>query len=183
MRTAPSTATFTLWTSRTITETSGDGTYSARRWVIACRSSTAVSPAAWMSLTSGSEIMPSGRTGTTRLSSSFFQTCTSRTSSGPMRKAVADSTNLAGAAGAAGAAFVAVVSGVVAAGAASGVAVVSPTLPAVDTTPGGAVISASGAEVLPAHPAINRQAVVIASGRTVIVILPLHGPPRLAAES
>ena len=38
-----------------------------------------------MSLTSGSEIMPSGRTGTTRLRSLFFHTCTSSMSSGPMR--------------------------------------------------------------------------------------------------
>ena len=54
-----------------------------------------------MSLTSGSEIMPSGRTGTTRLSSGFFHTWTSSTSSGPIRKASPNGSTMAGA-GAAG---------------------------------------------------------------------------------
>src|SRR5687767_13021996 len=38
-----------------------------------------------MSLISGSETRPSGRTGTLRLNSGFFQTEMSRTSSGPIR--------------------------------------------------------------------------------------------------
>src|SRR6266542_1592435 len=42
-----------------------------------------------MSFTSGSDTFPSGRTGTMRLSSRFFQTWMSRMSSGPIRKAVA----------------------------------------------------------------------------------------------
>ncbi len=153
------------------------GTNSARRCVISCRSSTAVSPAARMSLTSGSEIMPSGRTGTTRLSSSFFQTCTSRTSSGPMRKALADSTMRAGAAAFAAFAGAAADGAAVAAG--TGASSVLDT----GATPGAEVISASGAEVLPAHPAVRRQAVMNTNGRTVIVILPSSGPPRRAAES
>ena len=51
---------------------------------ILSRSCIAVRPAAWMSCRSGSEILPSGRTGTTRESVSFFQTETCSTSSGPM---------------------------------------------------------------------------------------------------
>src|SRR6516162_5216545 len=51
------------------------------------RSSSAVNPAAWMSLISGREILPSGRTGTVPLIASFFQTVMRRTSSGPIRYA------------------------------------------------------------------------------------------------
>src|SRR6185436_19098536 len=67
-----------------MTETSGDGMYSDSFVVSRSRSSVGVSPAATMSLTNGSETLPSGRTGTVRLSSTFFQTEMSRTSSGPI---------------------------------------------------------------------------------------------------
>jgi len=71
-------------TSRTITDTSGDGTNSDSRIVNSSRSAAGVRPAAWMSLTSGREILPSGRTGTVLLSSVFFQTEMSSTSSDPI---------------------------------------------------------------------------------------------------
>ncbi len=62
------TETFTLWTSVTITDTSRTScfTNAAKPFVRAARSSCVVNPAAMTSLTSGSEILPSGRTGTMR---------------------------------------------------------------------------------------------------------------------
>ena len=74
MLTWPSTDTLKLRTSVTITETWGEGTNSAKRLASAWRSSWGVRPAAGTSFSSGSEIMPSGRTGTTRLKASLFQT-------------------------------------------------------------------------------------------------------------
>src|SRR5262245_11744040 len=47
-----------------------------------------------MSLTSGSDTLPSGRTGTVRLNSGFFQTEISSTSSGPIRYADASSSGV-----------------------------------------------------------------------------------------
>src|SRR5260221_4988641 len=96
--TSPSTETLKLWTSLTTTETSGVVMYAVKLLRRASRSSTVVSPAACISGTSGREIRPSGRTGTTGLTASLFQTEMSRRSSGPMRYGSA-----AGAAAAAGA--------------------------------------------------------------------------------
>src|SRR5262249_31564796 len=78
-----------------ITETSGDGRYSESCSVRWRRRSMGVSPAAWTSLTSGSETFPSGRTGTGRhRSGQFFHTSTSRMSSGPIRYSLARCTPL-----------------------------------------------------------------------------------------
>src|SRR6185503_21388125 len=77
--------TLKLCTSRTITDTSGDGTYSASFLSRTLRSWFGVRPAAWTSLTSGSEIFPSGRTGTVRLIALLFHTEISSMSSGPIR--------------------------------------------------------------------------------------------------
>src|SRR5437660_513750 len=57
---------------------------SARAAAILSRSCSGVSPAAWMSSSSGIEILPSGRTGSVRDIVSFFQTDTCKRSSGPM---------------------------------------------------------------------------------------------------
>src|SRR2546425_6723170 len=62
--TSPMTDTLKLRTSDTMTETSWLGMYSASFCVRVSRSSSAVSPAACTSFTSGSEILPSGLTGT-----------------------------------------------------------------------------------------------------------------------
>ena len=74
-----------LCTSRTITEISGAGMKTRSFWVSSARSSIGVRPLAWMSLIKGSEMAPSGRTGTVRLIASFFHTEISITSSGPIR--------------------------------------------------------------------------------------------------
>ena len=79
------TETLKLRTSVTTTETSGCGMYSARRCMSRSRSSMGVRPAASTSLSSGSEILPSGRMGAVRLIASLFHTETWTTSSGPMR--------------------------------------------------------------------------------------------------
>ena len=68
-----------------MTETSGVGMYSAKLFISRSRSSIGVRPAAFTSFKSGSEIMPSGRTGTVRLIASFFHTPIWSTSSGPIR--------------------------------------------------------------------------------------------------
>jgi hypothetical protein len=68
------TDTLKLFTSLTLTDTSGCGMYSARRRVTSSRSSMGVRPAACTSLSSGSEIFPSGRTGTIRLTASLLHT-------------------------------------------------------------------------------------------------------------
>src|SRR5262245_39837774 len=72
-----------------MTETSGFGMYSVSFSTMAARSSAGVRPAAWMSLSRGSEILPSGRTGVVRLMVVLFQTAMSRRSSGPMRYSAA----------------------------------------------------------------------------------------------
>src|SRR5262245_35630666 len=59
--------------------------YSVSRLVSSSRSCIGVRPAAWTSFSSGSEIMPSGRTGAVRLSGGLFHTEISSRSSGPMR--------------------------------------------------------------------------------------------------
>jgi len=82
--TSPSTETLKLWTSLTMTDTSGVGMYSASFFASASRSCIGVRPAACTSLRSGSEIFPSGRTGTARLMAVLFHTATSRRSSGPI---------------------------------------------------------------------------------------------------
>jgi hypothetical protein len=69
MRTSPLTVTLKLWTSRTITDTTGFSKNGVRRWVMSSRSCVVVRPAAVTSLASGSEILPSGLTGTVRVSS------------------------------------------------------------------------------------------------------------------
>src|SRR5262245_49587543 len=79
------TETLKLRTSFTTTVTAGEGTNSASFWARTLRSSIGVKPAAMMSSMSGSEIIPSGRTGRTRLIGSFFQTLIDSTSSGPIR--------------------------------------------------------------------------------------------------
>src|SRR5437867_4595832 len=79
------TDTLKLLTSLTLTETSGWGMYSASRRVSSSRSSMGVRPAAWTSLSRGSEIFPSGRTGAVRLTASLLHTETWSTSSGPIR--------------------------------------------------------------------------------------------------
>src|SRR5262245_3049283 len=66
-------------------ETSGAGMNSDRSLVRWARSSAGVNPAACTSLTRGSEILPSGLTGTDRLIASLRQTEISSTSSGPIR--------------------------------------------------------------------------------------------------
>src|SRR5262245_19657217 len=78
-----------------MTETSGEGMYSAS-WSVRCwRRSIGVNPDACTSLTSGSDSFPSGRTGTVRLrSGQFFHTVMSRTSSGPIRYSFVISTAL-----------------------------------------------------------------------------------------
>src|SRR5678815_940757 len=95
-----------------MTETSGEGMYSASCSVRCWRRSIGVSPDACTSLTSGSDSFPSGRTGTVRhRSGQFFHTVMSRTSSGPIRYSFVIATALAlrttgatrGAVGAAGA--------------------------------------------------------------------------------
>ena len=67
-----------------MTETSGFGMNSPSAREILSRSCIVVRPEACTSCRSGSEILPSGRTGTTRDSVSFFQTETCNTSSGPI---------------------------------------------------------------------------------------------------
>jgi hypothetical protein len=85
-RTSPTTETFGLCTRWTITDTLGLDTkrlsFSARR----SRSWIGVKPAAATSSTRGSEIIPSGRTGTVRLKAWLSQTTISITSSAPRRK-------------------------------------------------------------------------------------------------
>src|SRR6266581_3824912 len=78
------TVTLTLWISRTSTETVAAGMYSVSAFVRWSRNSIGVNPAAWTSFSSGTEIFPSGRTGTVRVISVLFHTATSRTSSGPI---------------------------------------------------------------------------------------------------
>ena len=78
------TETLKLLTSATITETSGLGMYSASFFVRTSRSSSVVSPAATTSFRRGSEILPSGLTGTVRVIASFFHTEMSSMSSGPI---------------------------------------------------------------------------------------------------
>ena len=85
--TSPMTDTLKLRTSDTITDTSGLGMYSASFFARTSRSSSAVSPAACTSFSRGSEILPSGLTGTARLIGSFFQTEICSMSSGPIRYA------------------------------------------------------------------------------------------------
>jgi hypothetical protein len=58
---------------------------SARAAAILSRSCIGVRPEAWMSCSSGIEILPSGRTGSWRESASFFQTEICSRSSGPIR--------------------------------------------------------------------------------------------------
>jgi len=82
--TSPSTDTLKLRTSFTMTETSGLGMNSARATASLSRSCMAVSPEACTSWSKGIEILPSGRTGTTRESDSFFQTEICKMSSGPI---------------------------------------------------------------------------------------------------
>src|SRR5882672_10342146 len=64
-----------------MTETSGAGTYSASFFARPSRSCMGVRP---LSFRRGSEILPSGRTGTVRLIVVLFHTPISRTSSGPI---------------------------------------------------------------------------------------------------
>src|SRR6267142_2721929 len=78
------TVTLKLWISRTITETVAAEIYSVNTFVRWSRNSVGVRPAACTSFNSGSEIFPSGRTGTVRVISVLFHTATSRTSSGPI---------------------------------------------------------------------------------------------------
>jgi hypothetical protein len=59
--------------------------YSTSLAMSEARSWDGVSAAACTSLSSGSEILPSGRTGTVRLTVVLFQTAMSRTSSMPIR--------------------------------------------------------------------------------------------------
>ena len=73
-----------LCTSAMMTETSGVARNSASAVVSFSRSCIAVRPAAWMSCSSGSEILPSGRTGTVRDNASFCHTETVSTSPGPI---------------------------------------------------------------------------------------------------
>ena len=85
LATSPITETLKLRTSVRVTETSGLGMYSPSFLVRRSRSSIGVRPAASTSFTSGSDTMPSGRTGTVRLMASFFHTEICSVSSGPMR--------------------------------------------------------------------------------------------------
>src|SRR6188474_1733700 len=79
-----------------MTETSGEGMYSASCSVRCWRRSIGVSPDACTSLTRGNDSLPSGRTGTVRhKSGQFFHTVISRTSSGPIRYSLVMSTALA----------------------------------------------------------------------------------------
>src|SRR5687767_3900677 len=82
--TSPRIDTRMLRTSLTATVTSGLGMNSPSAVEILSRSCIAVRPEAWMSCRSGIEILPSGRTGATRESVSFFQTVICRMSPGPM---------------------------------------------------------------------------------------------------
>src|SRR3989442_9222939 len=168
--TAPTTATLTLCTSRTITETSGDGRYTARRSVNCARSSPGVRPAAWMSLTSGSDILPSGRTGIVRQSSGqFFHTRMSSRSSGPIRKSAAAlkprSSGLTGV-------------GIAAAGI-TGTGAITAALADAGVLSAGADVGSWANTIV----ATNRLMTAKANGRTVIAILPSLGPPPQAAES
>jgi len=74
-----------LCTSRTITEISGAGMKTRNFCKSSARSSIGVRPPTCTSLIKGSEMAPSGRTGTVRLTASFFHTEISITSSGPIR--------------------------------------------------------------------------------------------------
>ena len=82
--TSPITETLNRLTSRTMTETSGFGMYSTSFFAMMSRSCIGVRPAAWTSLSSGREILPSGRTGAVRLSAGLFHTEISSRSSGPI---------------------------------------------------------------------------------------------------
>src|SRR5262245_43235914 len=136
-----------------MTETSGEGMYSASCAVRCWRRSIGVSPDACTSLTSGSDIFQSGRTGTVRhRSGQFFHTVMSRTSSGPIRYSFVMSTASAlrttgatrgaGAAAAAnGASVVAGAAGVDAPDAGEGSVVVGVELPAVAVA--GAVVASA----------------------------------------
>src|SRR5262245_8231813 len=68
----------------TTTATLGSSMYRLDSSLRRSRSCSGVSPAAWMSFKSGSEIRPSGRTDTSVDMSLSFQYTTDRTSSGPM---------------------------------------------------------------------------------------------------
>src|SRR5882724_2753234 len=81
---SPTTEKLRLRISRTMTETSGEGIYSASFFVRSSRSCIGLRPATCKSLSSGSEILPSGRTGTARLRAALSDTAMSRTSSGPI---------------------------------------------------------------------------------------------------
>src|SRR5437667_8053851 len=67
-----------------MTDTSGAEMYLANLLVRSSLSCLGVRPAACTSSSSGSEILPSGRTGTVRLIPVLFHTVTSRMSSAPM---------------------------------------------------------------------------------------------------
>ena len=67
-----------------MTDSSGVGMYSTSLAMIEARSWDGVSPAACTSLISGRVILPSGRTGTVRLTVVLFQTAMSSTSSIPI---------------------------------------------------------------------------------------------------
>src|SRR5207249_2914604 len=83
-RTSRASASLLLCTSRTMTDSSGVGMCSTSLAMIEARSWVGVSPAACTSLISGRVILPSGRTGTVRLTVVLFQTAMSSTSSIPI---------------------------------------------------------------------------------------------------
>src|SRR6266545_3240214 len=67
-----------------MTDTSGEEMYLASLLARSSLSCFGVRPAACTSSSSGSEILPSGRTGTVRLIPALFHTVTSRRSPGPI---------------------------------------------------------------------------------------------------
>ena len=83
--TSPSTKNLAALISETCTETTGSFTIGASLPVISRCSSLAVRPSAVMSPIIGSEIFPSGRTGSLAESAGSFHTSTATTSSLPMR--------------------------------------------------------------------------------------------------
>ena len=82
--TPPSTETYRLFISRTITVTLGAVMNSEKFSVRISLSSVGVSPSACTSSSNGTEIFPSGRTGTSTESSGFFQTVIRRMSVTPI---------------------------------------------------------------------------------------------------
>src|SRR5688500_9778842 len=80
----PITETLKLWTSRTMTETSGVWMKAVSALVSDACSCSGVNPAACTSLSTGIETSPSGRTAMARLISVGCHTASSNTSAGPI---------------------------------------------------------------------------------------------------